>query len=382
VSQHNGDEHIREVEEATRYLLKTTIPAFAHRLNTIKLNADFNLKEAMHNEGINMRYLGVVRQCVTSEAISHLLLVEMIARVQKHHLRHQMRSLMRELKLPLEHKYRALVVQHFNLVFENSNESLEYWQSTIKSQLFQYYTMALSSTENHSGTQLKRMLTDDDMTLLFRRLIKMTHIRFTPKAEEEFSTNGKAFNTTQPFDVTYLEELCVSVRHMNIVALAQGYVLKSKARERNGGLDKSRLCRMAIEKFKEALSDNPGDKRVLRELADSADIIGDTTLANEYYRRAISADHKDANTLFKYAVFLEESMKDKKGAEEFYLRALEHNPRHDHCLQRYGDFLESLGNFDGAEEFYIRAAECRQNTKQQLSKRSEFPIVDRPGMFY
>jgi tetratricopeptide (TPR) repeat protein len=380
VSAHNGEEHIREVEEATRYLLTMVIPAFASKLNMMKrCNTDFNLKEAMHNDGINMRYLGVVRRFVTSEAISHLLLVEMVARVQKHQLRHLMRQLMKDLKLPLEHKYRTLVVQHFNLTFENSNESLDYWDTSIKPLLFRYFSAALQ--EHERNVPLKRMLTDDDMTMLFRRLVKMTHIRFARRAEKEFSHNGKAFQSTQPFDVTYIEELCVSVRHMNIVALAQGYVLKSKARDKHGGLDKDRLCRMAIEKFQEALSDHPGDKRVLRELADSADIIGDSVLANDYYRRAIAADPKDANTLFKYAVFLE-NKKDYAGAEEFYLLALEHNPRHDHCLQRYGYFLDHQGNNDRAEEFYVCAAECRQNAKQLMHKASDLPIVDRPGMFY
>jgi len=81
--------------------------------------------------------------------------------------------------------------------------------------------------------------------------------------------------------------------------------------------------------------------------------------ANTYYLRAIDADPADANTLFKYAVFLEESMKKLSEAEEYYLRTLEADVRHDHCMQRYGHFLEAQGYPDEAEDFFIRASQIR-----------------------
>ena len=81
--------------------------------------------------------------------------------------------------------------------------------------------------------------------------------------------------------------------------------------------------------------------------------------ANSYYKRAIDADPSDANTLFKYAVFLEESMDKLNEAEEYYLRTLEADVRHDHCMQRYGHFLEAQGQPDDAENFFIRASQIR-----------------------
>ena len=45
----------------------------------------------------------------------------------------------------------------------------------------------------------------------------------------------------------------------------------------------------------------------------------------------------------QYAVFLEEKKKSAAEAEHYYLITLENDPTNNHCLQRYGDFLESQG---------------------------------------
>merc|ERR1712137_911238 len=132
---------------------------------------------------------------------------------------------------------------------------------------------------------------------------------------------------------TELIEIGVRIRHLNIVALAQGYVLKVSARNHSSVENTTRLCKLALEKFTQALEDNPGDKRALSELADTCSILGRYDDAREYYLRAISSDLTDSNSYFRFAVFLEDKQKKYEEAEEYYLRTLELNPKHDHCLQ-------------------------------------------------
>jgi len=216
------------------------------------------------------------------------------------------------------------------------------------------------------------MLSDNDMCSLFSLVRKMTSLKFPSSALKEFSSDPSIFRYTSPFHNTELTEIGVRIRHLNIVALAQGYVLKIGARSNYSVSveNTSRLCKLAIVKFKQALEDNPGDKRALSELADTSSILGDYQQAREYYLRSITADPTDSNTLFRYAVFLEDKMHLMLEAEEFYLRTLEVNPQHDHCLQRYGHFLECQGNPDSAEEFFIRASEIR---RQRMMGSLEIP---------
>ena len=331
--------------------------------------AELNLKEALHEAGINLRYLGNLRHEVKREDIKQMILVEMIARIIKHELRSKMKQQMRELKLPLEHSCREMVIAHLNLVFGKSPESEYHFNHSVKEHLLRNFEEALSDTEKEGS--LKLLLSGKDQCMLFRIVQQMTSLVFTSSAQNEFSYKENAFEFENPFHVTDLEEIGVRVRHLNIVALAQGYVLKNQARKL--GKNSERLCKLALEKFKQALSDNPGDIRALRELADASNLLGDKEAADMYYKRATTISN-DPNTLFKYAVFLEENKKIEE-AEEYYLRTLEKDAKHDHCLQRYGYFLENQGNHDSAEKFFIRASQIRSRSHSvSSSKQPNFEI--------
>ena len=358
-----AEEHIKEVEEATAYLKNQTIPKFAAYLNSMEDREvdKLNLKEVLHESGINLRYLGNLRHEVKREDIKQMILVEMVARIIKHELRSKMRQQMRELKLPLEHSCREMVIDHLNLVFGKTPESEEHFNHSIKEHLLRNFEEAL--TEKEKESPLKGLLTGKKREL-FIQVQQMTNLIFTSSAQNEFANKENAFEFENPFHVTDLDEIGVRVRHLNIVALAQGYVLKNQARkcqldEKNS----ERLCKLALEKFKQALSDNPGDIRALRELADASNILGDKEAADMYYKRATTISN-DANTLFKYAVFLEENRKIQE-AEEYYLLTLEKDLKHDHCFQRYGHFLENQGNPESAEQFFIRASEIRSRSSHQ-----------------
>jgi len=295
-----------------------------------------------------------------------LILIEMIARVIKHQIRERLRNQTKLWHLPLEHSCRKEVISFLNLIFGTHEESERYFNTTIYQKLFSNFN-AFPVTEPQPSAYPDgnlKALCKDNLCLLFRLVQQMTSLCFSENALKEFSTDPSVFKFKKPFHPTELEEIGVHTRHINIVALAQGYILKHTARSKSNSAHSSRLCKLALEKFQQALEDNPNDKRVLCELADTCTILHDVKNADLYYKRAIDIDPSDANSLFKYAVFLEEKMENKESeAEEYYLRTLETNPVHDHCLQRYGHFLESRGTPDEAEAFFIRASEIRSLRK-------------------
>ena len=263
----------------------------------------------------------------------------------------------------MEHQCRKTIIDILNLIFGNSPKSEEYFEE-IKTRLLSNYDKALSDDEMKKP--LKTLLRPKDFNQLLASIQNNCSLKFVRNSKIDFSTT-ELLSQTNPFHLSDLQMIGVRIRQLNIMALAEGYVLKSQAKENEASTtsdfkvitENIRLCKLALGRFKDALADNPADKVALRELADTSTLLGDMKTADEYYIRAINSDPSDVNTIFKYAVFLEENQRMKK-AEEYYLRTLEISPNHDHCLQRYGHFLESQNNPDEAEKFFIRASEIRQ----------------------
>ena len=371
-------EHIKQVENATRHLTHVVIPKMGENLDklTEKQRKKLNLKQILHENGINLRYMGLVRHHVKNAEIKGKILVEMVARVIKHKIRELMREQMKKWKLPLEHNCRQTVIDYLNLIFGSSTESDTHFDEVLAPRICENFVGSLNPDERKYP--LKKMLSDEDLCSLFVLVQEMAALRFPRSALKEFSSDPGIYKYKSPFHNTELTEIGVTIRHLNIVALAQGYVLKVGARSHSSVSveNTTRLCKLAIVKFQQALEDNPGDKRALNELADTSSILGKYEEAREYYLRAIAADPLDSNTLFRFAVFLEEKMNLNQEAEEYYLRTLEVNPKHDHCLQRYGHFLECQGNHDAAEDFFIRASEVRRRRMMETSPQVQNIVTE------
>lgn len=103
---------INYTRKAFKYLIETVIPRFAptfDRLVTVAFvrktvepgSFTFNIGRLLHQNGINIRYLGVLRRCVKSVKAKGIILIEMVARIMKRHIRLQMRKRMEQLRFPL-----------------------------------------------------------------------------------------------------------------------------------------------------------------------------------------------------------------------------------------------------------------------------------------
>jgi protein O-mannosyl-transferase len=96
--------------------------------------------------------------------------------------------------------------------------------------------------------------------------------------------------------------------------------------------------------------------------------LKDYDKAEEYYKRVIKTDPKNAYNFGNYGYLLYTIRRDYKGAEEYYKRAIDVNPRLAFVLNNYGLLMDDIRkDYDKAEEYYKRAIEVDPNLTDALS---------------
>lgn len=167
------NKHDSEVLAITRDLFTGVIPRFAENLNKhiVTFSRDEDLFIKMHQEGINIRFLGKVRNRVTLPHIKSTLLTEMIGRVCKNELRGLLR---RNSALP-EDVRRRNIVDYFNVMLGNSRESDSYWLLNIKTKIQYKFIDALDEDETMPSYDLRNGIL---LFSLMRRVAAGTGVLF------------------------------------------------------------------------------------------------------------------------------------------------------------------------------------------------------------
>jgi hypothetical protein len=76
VANYDAKSHIDEIKEATEFLHNVVIPEYAKDVNTNGCHSDTkNLKYALHRRGINLYFMGELRQLVTDALFKKYILV-------------------------------------------------------------------------------------------------------------------------------------------------------------------------------------------------------------------------------------------------------------------------------------------------------------------
>lgn len=270
--------------------MNVLVPKFA-KAELVKLMADareqgrlteFRLTETIHSVGINCRHIGLLRRFTEDPEFKRIMLIEMLARVIKNNLRFKLREKMKVLRLPLEEPYRSvnfnyewprinnlyrrLVIDYFNLVFGNNKNSDSYWNDFLKKDLLINFPSSLHTAEAKKDHNLKPrvlelkkvsdMIDQTFIHCLFEKVRKMMALAFTNRQYN--------FNLEQPFDDTDLDGIGERVKHMNIMAHAQGffYHMKGLINRVDDPLNAQKFYETAIGKFEEALDANPNNKEV------------------------------------------------------------------------------------------------------------------------
>lgn len=125
---------------------------------------------------------------------------------------------MKKLKQPLEMPYRKVAIDFLNLIFGNTDASKKYWNSVIKCQLREYFSVTSSITENLYPLKTIIYSWETECILpysyLLKRVIELTGIRLSPIVTNKFALTRieELQLASQPFDETDLIKIGESVK--------------------------------------------------------------------------------------------------------------------------------------------------------------------------
>jgi len=92
------------------------------------------------------------------------------------------------------------------------------------------------------------------------------------------------------------------------------------------------------------------------------DIRKEHDKAEEYYLKALESEPKKASYNNNYAIFLKNIRKEHDKAEEYYLKALEGEPNNANYNSNYANFLKNIKkDYDKTEEYYLKILESEPN---------------------
>lgn len=316
--------HNAEVREATRYLLETTIPAFArwldeqHVLNESspdvllgshagKIDIEAQLTELLHMEGINCRYLGRVCNVVKCKKVKKIIIHEMLGRVVKNKLRARLRDVNSTSELT-QNVYRKCVLEFLNLLLGQDQlmAVVCFWQKEMKEGLRTQFDFVLEndtlrqlredtdssskgkgrgnthadpydddddedSNKGSSSDELEEEEKDElyllrtvDMYKLFKRIEQLTGVTFSKQSKRELKINSRGFKLVVP-DIV---KMSAKAKHMNIVSLAEGNSLWIQAKKSDTRETEDRLFRLVMSKFEASIRSTPDNRDTLNNYAD------------------------------------------------------------------------------------------------------------------
>src|SRR3990167_7100419 len=134
------------------------------------------LRVKLHEQGINLRYLGMIRILVKDHSLKQFILTEIVARV----IRKILFSRLRELNSAEDLPYLRMVIDYFTLLF--ASETSEYWNS-FKLSLLKRFKNALTPEEKEHNCDLRNYFIT---ATLLQRAQEICGIKFSPQCLKYF----------------------------------------------------------------------------------------------------------------------------------------------------------------------------------------------------
>eukprot|EP00727_Mastigamoeba_balamuthi_P013397 m51a1_g8680 hypothetical protein (1589) ;mRNA; f:172987-179501 len=191
------------------------------------------LIQEMHRVGINIRYMGLVRDRVTSQRIKDSLLLEMTSRVVKNTFRERFRERMQELKTLSEEPFKETAIGILAQLV-GAGKSQCYWRE-ISDRVSKHYPSAGS----YAGLE-----ESVDPLALVTRVQEITGVRLSPAAMRALAHDADTFE----FVDSDVEAIVPRVRHMNIIDFSEAMALCLTAERKTGG-ERMRLMSLCERKF-------------------------------------------------------------------------------------------------------------------------------------
>ena len=281
------------------------------------------LKIALHRRGVNLRCLGRIRSYVKHHKVSKVLLTEIVARVAKLILW----SRLRNLKTSNCDKYKIIVAEYFNLLFGNSEQSIQYWKSGIKNSILKRFMSALSEEEKDPIFNIRSKIL---LLPLFERLLILCGIKID-EGKKELCRAIKHKDGVL-FEVRHIEKLIPKEKTIHHIDFAEGTILSQKATSAVEGAEE--LFELADQRFASTLARKPDDFRALhnwglslayranRFQGEKADKLYES--AAQKFQTSLTINPNDAFALFLWGNMLSSrALKSKKNRKKHLIEAIE-----------------------------------------------------------
>jgi len=353
-----------EINAATDYLLREHLPLFLERFQRYHAMDAFAWLGLLHAHGINYRHMGSLRKFVqrlpptsnyTNIDTPTLILMAMIARVVKNQLSCIMRSQVRShsQSMPGDQMLKQVATAFFNMVFGNSKATQNFWDTTLKYKLSEYFPNSLTEAELRAPDFGTNITKTDLVCQLFAYTVKLCGLRLRNSAMEQFKTKD-SFDFSDPLDESDIEEIKERVQSMSVAAFAEGYSMQMKAMASSNQHEAKRLYRLSLDKFKLALDMEPGSIHALTQIFVNMVQTDHPKVAESIYHSVVYGKLYDTEFLWRYANFCR-SRGLMERAEVHYLHSLDLDPNYALCLADYAKFLADTGELHPATRFFQRA---------------------------
>jgi len=314
-----------------------------------------------------------------------VILIEMLSRVIKDIIRKQLRDKMKEIKHPGEGAYRREVVNILNILFGETHDSRVYWSTVVFPTLVdKYYNSEFQSIGSCLKDEVNFQLHNEDgRWILLQRLVIVLGLQFANASWVSFQRDSaeQLFSCPKPFEETDLAEMKGKVKSLDIVALANGFVLKTKAlMTASSPEERTRLLTLAIDSFESAKQSNPNNVDSLLNLADCKMLLNEREQSKELYRRALTLQQRNPVALFKYGCY-KEFIGEFDSAEKYYKFSLEAYPSFSNCHVVLADLLtRNMKQYDRAEYHYRQALVAAPENQCALNNYAIFQLVIRKNV--
>lgn len=355
-----------EINAATDYLLREHLPLFLDRFQRYHAIDKFAWLGLLHSHGINYRHMGSLRKLVlrlpptpnyTNFDTATLILMAMIARVVKNQLSCIMRAQVKShsQSIPGDQMLKQVAAAFFNMVFGNSKATQNFWDTTLKYKLSEYFPNSLTEAELRSPDFGAMIMKTELVCCLFIYTVKLCGLRLRSSAVEQFK-DKESFDFAEPLHESDIEEIKERVQSMSVAAYAEGYSMQMKATYSANQHEAKRLYRLSLDKFKTALDMEPGNIQALTQIFVNMVSTDHPKVAESIYHSVVYGKLYDAEFLWRYANFCK-SRGLLERAEVHYLYSLDLDPNYAHCLADYAKFLAEAGELHPANRFFQRAVQ-------------------------
>jgi tetratricopeptide (TPR) repeat protein len=367
-----ADERARiEINAATDYLLREHLPLFLERFQRYHAIDHFAWLGLLHSHGISYRHMGSLRKLVlrlpptpnyTNLDTATLILMAMIARVVKNQLSCIMRAQVKShsQSIPGDQMLKQVAAAFFNMVFGNSKGTQNFWDTTLKYKLSEYFPNSLTDAELRAPDFGTNIMKTDLVCLLFIYTVKLCGLRLRTSAIEQFKVK-QSFDFAEPLDESDIEEIKERVQSMSVAAFAEGYSMQMKAMHSANQHEAKRLYRLSLDKFKTALDMEPGNIQALTQIFVNMVQTDHPKVAESIYHSVVYGKLYDSEFLWRYANFCK-SRGLAERAEVHYLYSLDLDPNYALCLSDYAKFLAEAGELHPANRFFQRAIQAAPTT--------------------